>query len=79
MHCYYKSQRANNARINALNTYILGEVMKRIMGDELNQEYLNILEKGRQKANYYVSRNVEEITKEELQNFYNIGEVYRNE
>ena len=79
---FIKSQRkinANNARINALNTYILGEVMKRIMGDELNQEYLKILEQGRQKANYYVSRNAEEITKEELQNFYNIGEVYRNE
>ena len=79
---FIKSQRkinANNARINALNTYTIGEVMKRIMGDELYQEYLNILEKGRQKANYYVSRNPEETTKEEMLNFYNIGEIYRNE
>ena len=36
---FIKSQRklnANNVRISALNTYIMGEVMSRILGDELH-------------------------------------------
>lgn len=79
---FIKSQRkinANNTRISALNTYILGEVMRVLIGDELYQEFLKILEKGRQKANYFVSRNAEEISKEELMSFYNIGKVYKDE
>lgn len=79
---FIKSQRklyANNVRISALNTYIMGEVMKRIMGDELHNEYVEILKSARQKANYFVSRKVEDISKEELFDFYNIGGIYRNE
>ena len=40
---FLNSQRkliANNTRASALNTYIMGEVMKRIMGDELYKEFL---------------------------------------
>lgn len=79
---FIKSQRkltANNVRISALNTYIMGEVMSRVMGDELYTTFLQILESGRVKANYFVNRNAEEISKEELLNFYGIGKVYRNE
>ena len=79
---FIKSERkliANNVRVNALNTYIMGEVIKRLMGDELYQEFLQIIESGRVKANYFVSRNAEDISKEELLEFYGIGKVYRNE
>lgn len=79
---FIKSQRklyANNVRISALNTYIMGEVMKRIMGDELHNEYVEILKSAREKANYFVNRKIEDISKEELMDFYNIGGIYRNE
>lgn len=66
---FIKSQRklnANNVRISAMNTYILGEVMRQILGDEFYE-------------NYYVNRDTEGISKEDLYNFYNIGKIYRNE
>lgn len=53
--------------------------MKRIMGDELYKEFLKILESGRVKSNYFVSRNAQDISKEELLEFYGIGKVYKNE
>ena len=79
---FFNSQRklnANSVRINALNTYIMGEVMRRIMGDELHEEFMKIIESGRVKANYYVSRKTEDMSKEELLDFYGIGKIYRNE
>ena len=79
---FIKSQlkiNSNNTRINALNTYILGEVINLLTGDELYQKFLDILEKARQKANYFVDRNTDEISKEELLNFYNIGKVDKDE
>ena len=53
--------------------------MSKVMGDELHQIFMKILESGRVKANYFVSRNAEEISKEELLDFYGIGKVYHNE
>lgn len=79
---FIRSQRklyANNVRISALNTYVMGEVMKRVMGDDLHSEYIKILNSAREKANYFVNRKVEDISKEELLDFYNIGGIYRNE
>ena len=79
---FLKSQRkliAKDVRMNALNTYIMGEVMNRILGDELYEEYKKIINKGRVKANYYVTRDTKDMSKEELYEFYNIGDVYRNE
>lgn len=79
---FIKSQlkiNSNNTRINTLNTYILGEVINLLTGDELYQKFLDILEKARQKANYFVDRNTNEISKEELLNFYNIGKVDKDE
>lgn len=79
---FIKSQRklyANNVRISALNTYIMGEVVKRLIGDEFHNEYVKILNSAREKANYFVNRKVEDISKEELLDFYNIGGIYRNE
>ena len=79
---FIKSQpkiNSNNTRTNTLNTHILGEVINLLTGDELYQKFLDILEKARQKANYFVDRNTNEISKEELLNFYNIGKVDKDE
>ena len=79
---FIKSQRklyANNVRISAINTYAVGEMMRKVLGDELHNEYLEILKSAREKANYFVCRKAEEISKEELLDFYNIGGIYRNE
>ncbi len=79
---FIKSQRklnANNVRISAMNTYILGEVMRQILGDEFHENFKSILESARRKANYYVARDTEGISKEDLYDFYNIGKIYRNE
>ena len=70
---------ANNVRMNALNTYINGEIMKRILGDTFREDFLKIIESGRIKSNYYVSRKAEDISKEELLDFYGINKIYRNE
>lgn len=79
---FIKSQRklnANNVRISAINTYLMGEVMKKIMGDDLYKDYINMLKEARKKANYYVSRKADELSKEEILEFYNIGGIYKNE
>ena len=65
--------------LSTLNTYVMGELMSEVMGDELHEKFIEILENGRVKANYFVNRNTEEISKEELLSFYGIGKVYRNE
>ena len=79
---FIKSQlkiNSNSTRVSALNTYILGELINLLTGDDLYQKFLDILDKARQKANYFVDRNTDEISKEELLNFYNIGKVYKDE
>lgn len=79
---FIKSQRklnANNVRISAVNTYVMGEMLRQVMGSDFKKLYLEILESARQKANYFVSRKSEDISKEELMNFYDIAGVRRNE
>ena len=79
---FISSQRklyANNVRISAVNTYAVGEMMKRILGDEFHIDFIEIVKSARVKANYFVSRKTEDISKEELADFYSIGNVYRKE
>lgn len=79
---FINSQRklyANNVRISAVNTYAVGEMMKRILGDEFHKDFIEIVKSAREKANYFVSRKTEDISKEELADFYSIGNVYRKE
>lgn len=79
---FISSQRklyANNVRISAVNTYAVGEMMKRILGDEFYNDFIEIVKSAREKANYFVSRKTEDISKEELADFYSIGNVYRKE
>ena len=79
---FINDQRRINAkylRTNAVNTYLQGEIFSRLFGDDLHKQFMNMLSNARKKANYYISRDTEGMTKEDLYDFYTIGEIYRNE
>ena len=79
---FIKSQRKLNAkhlRTSAINTYLLGEFFDKILGDDMHKNFIKMLNNARNKANYYISRETENMTKEDLYDFYTIGEIYRNE
>ncbi len=79
---FIKSQRKINAkylRTSAINTYLLGEFFNKILGDNMHKNFIKMLNNARSKANYYINRDTENMTKEDLYDFYTIGEIYRNE
>lgn len=79
---FIKSQRKLNAkylRTSAINTYLLGELLDKLLGDDMHKQFINMLTNARNKANYYISRDTENMTKKDLYDFYTIGEIYRNE
>lgn len=79
---FIKSQRKLNAkhlRTSAINTYLLGEFFDKILGDDMHKNFIKMLNNARNKANYYISRETENMTKEDLYDFYTIGKIYRNE
>ncbi len=78
---FIASQRKINAkylRTTAINTYLNGEIMSKLFGDDMHKEFIQMLNDARKKANYYISRDTEEMTKKDLFDFYTIGEPYRN-
>ena len=68
-----------NLRTNAINTYLVGEVFAKILGDDMHKDFLKILSDARKKANYFVNKDTSGITEKDLYDFYYIGEPYRNE
>lgn len=79
---FIKSQRKINAkhlRTSAINTYLAGEVLHRLLGDDMHKNFIQMLNNARKKANYYINRDTENMTKQDLYDFYTIGEMYRNE
>lgn len=79
---FIKSQRKLNAkyvRTSAINTYLIGEVFSRVLGDDLHKEFVKILSVARKKANYYISKDTTGLEEKDLFDFYLIGEPYRNE
>lgn len=79
---FIKSQRKINAkhlRTSAINTYLAGEVLHRLLGDDMHKKFTQMLNNARKKANYYINRDTENMTKQDLYDFYTIGEMYRNE
>ena len=79
---FLKSQRKISVkflRTMAISTYLNSEVMKNLLGDEHYERFNNMLNNARKKANYYVSRDPEGMTKMDLYDFYNIGDIYREE
>lgn len=79
---FIKSQRkinAKNLRTSAINTYLQGEVLYRLLGDDMHKNFIEMLSKARKKANYYINHDTENMSKQDLYDFYTIGEMYRNE
>lgn len=79
---FIKSQRKINAkyvRTSAINTYLQGEVLYRLLGDDMHENFKQMLTNARKKANYYISHDTEGMSKKDLYDFYTIGEMYRNE
>ena len=79
---FIKSQRKINAkhlRTSAINTYLQGEVLYRLLGDDMHEHFKQMLDNARKKANYYISHDTEGMSKKDLYDFYTIGEMYRNE
>ena len=66
-------------RTMAIGTYLNSEVMKNLLGDEHYERFNKMLNNARKKANYYVSRDPEGMTKMDLYDFYIIGDVYKEE
>ena len=76
---FIASQRKINAkylRTSVINTYLQGEVMYKLLGDDMHKEFINMLNNARKKANYYISRDTEKMHKQDLYDFYTIGELY---
>lgn len=79
---FISSQRKINAkylRTTAINTYLQGEIMYQLLGDDMHKKFIQMLKDARKKANYYISRDTEGMDKKDLYDFYTIGEPYRNE
>ena len=79
---FISSQRKINAkylRTAAINTYLNGEIIAKLFGDDMHKEFIQMLTNARKKANYYINHDTEDMTKKDLFDFYTIGELYRNE
>lgn len=79
---FIQSQRKINAkylRTSAINTYLQGEVLYRLLGDDMHKQFIEMLKNARKKANYYINHDTENMNKQDLYDFYTIGEMYRNE
>lgn len=79
---FIKSQRKINAkhlRTSAINTYLQGEVLYRLLGDDMHKQFIDMLTNARKKANYYINHDTENMSKQDLYDFYTVGEMYRNE
>lgn len=66
---FLSSQRKINAkflRTIAINTYLNSEVMKNLLGDEYYEQFNMMLNNARKKANYYISRDTEGMSKMDL-------------
>lgn len=45
----------------------------------MHKNFIEMLAKARKKANYYINHDTENMSKQDLYDFYTIGEMYRNE
>lgn len=79
---FISSQRKINAkylRTATINTYLQGEIMYQLLGDDMHKKFIEMLSQARKKANYYITHDTEGMSKKDLYDFYTIGEMYRNE
>lgn len=79
---FISSQRKLNAmflRTTAINTYLQGEIMYQLLGDDMHEKFIKMLKEARKKANYYITHDTDGMSKKDLYDFYTIGELFRNE
>lgn len=76
---YKRKINAKFLRTTAISTYLNSEVMKNLLRDEYYEQFNMMLNNARKKANYYISRDTEGMSKMDLYDFYNIGDIYREE
>ena len=53
--------------------------MKCLLGDEYYEQFKMMLNDARKKANYYVSKYAEGMSEIDLYDFYNRGDIYRDD
>ena len=79
---FLRSQRKLNAkflRTTAINTYLNGEILSGLLGDDFNELFKRMLKNARRKANFYINKDTTGMSQLDLYDFYNIGELYRDE
>lgn len=53
--------------------------MNQLFSDDFNEKFRKMLMKARKKANCYVNKDTTNMNGEDLFEFYNIGDIYRDE
>jgi hypothetical protein len=80
---FIKSQRVLNAKYTrsaSINTYLLADVLERILADNYKEDFEYAIRVARQKANLYVNKRVaEKMSEEDILDYYKAGDIYRNE
>ena len=80
---FIKTQRALNAKYTrsaSINTYLIADMLERILADNYKEEFEYAIKIARQKANLYVNKKIPEgMNDEDILNYYKIGDIYRNE
>ncbi len=79
---FINSQRRINTKYlktSDINTYLQGEVLSRLLGADMHKDFVNMLSNAMKKANYYITHDAEGMDKKDLYDFYEIGEIYRDE
>lgn len=80
---FIKSQRILNAKYTrsaSINTYLIADMLERILADNYKEEFEYAVKVAKQKANLYVNKKVPEgMDEEDILDYYKIGDIYRNE
>ena len=80
---FIKSQRRLNAKYTrsaSINTYLVAEMLERLLSDNYKEEFKYAVKVAKQKANLYVNKRVPEgMNEEDILDYYRIGDIYRNE
>lgn len=79
---FIKSQRALNSKYTrsaSINTYLIADMLERILADNFKEDFEYAIKVARQKANLYVNKKVEEgMLEEDILDYYRIGDIYKD-
>lgn len=79
---FLKTQRKINTKYLktiAVNTYVNCELMENLLGDTYHNKFNKMLSNVKKKADYYLFKRTDGMTKEDLYDFYFIGDIYRED